>query len=447
MKKVILWALVMGFFSNTAFAGCVDTFGIGAKATALGGAYAAYADNVYALYYNPAGLSQIDSAVFSIGVMGLQPDGKITNFTVEGDDAIKGIDFSTDTDSLIVPTLGAAYPVNEKLTLGLAVYVPFGLDVKWKDDPAKNPASYNCFHSWYIREVVTPGLSYTVNDKLAVGLGVSLGKSMAGDELVFDAFGVDLGQIKVDVEDSFNYSFNVGVMYRPLDHLTVGLTYRSRTDTEFDGDLKIKLNDAGRAFLTANPVLGGVFQPVVDNPPDATVEYDHPDQLQAGIRLITKNNISLEFDLVWTNWASVQESQILQLSGESSAVLGALYPGRRIVYARHWNNTKQIRMGAEWSITDVVTLRCGYFYDPTPIPDDTFDFQWPDGDKKIYNIGAGFNLEKWALETVVTYATAESKRIIGGESGNLNHSYDDHHVSLGADGYILGFGVNVAYQF
>ncbi len=101
-----------------------------------------------------------------------------------------------------------------------------------------------------------------------------------------------------------------------------------------------------------------------------------------------------------------------------------------------------------------MTLRGGYFYDPSPIPDHTFDMLWPDADKKTYSLGAGFNFFKGKLtvDTVVQYIVAESKREIRGESVNLNNSYpgsfgDPGKVSLFADGHLWGYGITVSYRF
>lgn len=43
------------------------------QATALGGAFAAYADDVYAVYYNPAGLTQIKNKQISLGSVNIDP--------------------------------------------------------------------------------------------------------------------------------------------------------------------------------------------------------------------------------------------------------------------------------------------------------------------------------------------------------------------------------------
>jgi len=57
--KLAVLVVVSTFCASFSYAAAVDTFGIGSKATALGGAFSAYADDPFATYYNPAGLTQI----------------------------------------------------------------------------------------------------------------------------------------------------------------------------------------------------------------------------------------------------------------------------------------------------------------------------------------------------------------------------------------------------
>ena len=79
---------------------------------------------------------------------------------------------------------------------------------------------------------------------------------------------------------------------------------------------------------------------------------------------------------------------------------------------------------------------------------------WPDADRKTYSIGAGINFTKHiSLDLVFQYSVAEYKREIGGESVNLNESYSnpvtnkEGHVSMEADGYLLGYGATLTYRF
>ncbi len=65
--------LMLIIFAPSLHAGNVDTQGIGAKATALGGAFSAYGDDPFAVYYNPATLTQIRSAMISLGAHVVKP--------------------------------------------------------------------------------------------------------------------------------------------------------------------------------------------------------------------------------------------------------------------------------------------------------------------------------------------------------------------------------------
>ncbi|RUM87129.1 MAG: long-chain fatty acid transporter, partial [Thermovibrio sp.] len=106
----------------------------------------------------------------------------------------------------------------------------------------------------------------------------------------------------------------------------------------------------------------------------------------------------------------------------------------------------------EYKWSDFLTLRGGYFYDPSPIPDHTFDMLWPDADKKTYSVGAGFHIGRLTIDTVLQYIVAEYKREIGGESVNLNKSYpgvsgNPGRVSMSADGHLWGYGITLSYSF
>ena len=495
MKKFIAISAILLSMTGQAIAGNVESFGIGARATAMGGAYTANASDPYAVYYNPAGLTQIGGPMLSTGVSVMDPNMKAHRFTVEdkdGNPIIGPVNISDESDDLFVPHAGFAMPIGKKLALGIAAYVPYGLNVEWSPNTGKNPAAYNWFHSYYIREVATPTVAYKVNDQFSIGLGISLGKSKSGAERVlyypttaaqamtksFMAQGMSESAasaqantimtmtggklpstkpsalsaipdssyqslllvqtlnsyhnslMKAEMEDDFNYSFNVGFMYKPTNSLALGLTYRSKADAEFDGPVEI--NNVKVA--------------------EAKLDYDHPDQVQVGVRYRPHDKVSMEADVVWTYWRH-NEYQREYFSPY------LILPSNTVkTYDREWNNTNQIRLGIEWQAIDFMTVRAGYFYDPSPIPDKTFDIMWPDADRKTYSVGLGFNLgPNMTLDTTLQYAIAEASRIIGGESEhNLNATYNPlmpaydngaRNVSLEADGNLWGYSATLNYKF
>jgi long-chain fatty acid transport protein len=552
MKKQMLGvfiALIM--FAIPCQAGNNDTFGIGARATALGGAFAAQADDPFALYYNPAGLSWVKKPNFSMGVQVLLPDLNVHDFSVKSptqealgepqDSLVTGPkDFSNDSNALIVPCMGYTMPINDKFHAGFAVYVPWGMELEWDSNPINNPAAFNAYHVYIVREVFSPGISYKINDQLSVGMALSLGKSHDGMEKYLyiasdlahvarqgediasgiiasvnktakkdnpnnpdittvsmaaaalnskwnylDQSQKDLAKLlsslssagiespkevgeffasnydgvparshgsKIEVEmfDHFNISYNLGVLYQPTDTIRLGLTYRSKAKENYQGDMEVIYPD-GTVWTT-----------------DTTLDFTTPDQIQGGIRYKPHKNFSFEMDMVWTQW-SVMERQILKLK---SPLLIQVLPGTPVIdvttgisdHPRNWIDTIQKRFGMEWYANKWLTLRLGYFYDPSPVPDDTMDFQWPDADKKIYSFGLGLNgcafhfknsslgLENLNIDLTFQYGKSEYKRYVGGESHNLNHDFDltefyHRHVQLSASGAVVGFGCNITYAF
>jgi long-chain fatty acid transport protein len=522
VKRFACAAACVLMAASVGYAGSVDTFGIGSRATALGGAYAATADDPFAAYYNPAGLSQIEGKVFSLGAHVVDPTIKLSDFGVKsstnGTPIISPTSFEDESDILIAPHMGYAQKINDKFALGVAAYAPWGLELEWDDNPATNPGSYSAYHSYYKRYGVTPTLSYKVNDKLAFGVGVTIGKSEAGadantyvtpdmqktaTDLVFnasvisqaqaaalgapagtgafdttkdaadvytlmyaqtgekkykdaadimngfnDALIVDVNTIKsvipetassdhsatigMELEDDINYSYNLGVMYKPIETITLGLTYRSECDADFEGDV---FKDGVKVTT-------------------ATMDYNHPQQVQAGVRYQPHAKFSIECDVVWTDW-SINKNQTSKLADPITISVLEDRAGNTLVpktvteesFYREWEDTKQLRFGMEYILNDMITLRGGYFYDPTPIPDNTLDLQWPDADKKTYSLGAGFNFGRYTIDAVLQYTDIEQARMVGGESKNFNHSFGDNTVSASADGYILGGGVTLTARF
>ncbi|RUM46033.1 MAG: long-chain fatty acid transporter, partial [Desulfurobacterium sp.] len=168
--KRFLFLLTALLLPLTAKAGNVDTFGIGAKATALGGAFSAYADDPFAVYYNPAGLTQLNSPILSVGVEILNPKLKVHHFRAKDGNGAPvepyDVSFNDTSDNLTVPHVGFATPLIKNVYFGIAAYIPYGLHIKWNSDTSANPAAYNGFESYYVRGVVTPTIAVKLNDKL-----------------------------------------------------------------------------------------------------------------------------------------------------------------------------------------------------------------------------------------------------------------------------------------
>jgi len=495
MSVILVGFAVMIACTGIATAGLMDTLGLGSKATAMGGAFCAYADDPFAIYYNPAGLTQMDQFTVSTGLHFAYPSIKVNNFHVEGgsikhsygesplsNNEISGYaDISNKERVLPAPHFATAYPFNDQLVAGFAFYAPFGATAYWPE--TNNPGKYNSTFGSFTRIAATPSLSYKVNDRLSFGFGISVGATEVKAERIFyvpDDVRKDLesrinsglsagtknkmqaaldangSKVNAELLDTFNYSYNLGVMYNLSDKVTLGMTYRSRTDSKVSGTVEIEgLPESYGASATGEPIVSKV---------DAETEIDQPPQFQFGLRCKPSEDFSIEIDYVWTKW-SITDGYTLKLEPS------LLNSRSEETFRRDWEDTSQIRFGFEWVADNFVTVRAGYYFDPSPVPDDTFDFASSDIDKTVYSLGLGFNFGKLnfgkfnfgklTFDTVFQYITSEDREssATGVENEPLTASYEflydpdlkveayDQRVTYKASMQIWAFGGTLNFAF
>src|ERR1035441_9160731 len=94
------------------------------EAIARGDAFAATADNPSAIYYNPAGITQMEGANLRLGIYAISPG---IDYKSAG-----GVTAKVNSDFQAVPPLYFVYsPTNLPLSFGLGVYAPYGLAANW----------------------------------------------------------------------------------------------------------------------------------------------------------------------------------------------------------------------------------------------------------------------------------------------------------------------------
>ncbi len=456
VKKLVVTALIYGTLIVQAQAGLVQSFGIGARATAMGEAVSANSADPFAVYYNPAGLADIDQQMITAGANIMHPSGEITDIQFVDqngydwmDNALVSAmvgprDIESDSATIINPGMGYARPLNDRYVFGVAVYAPYGLHANWDQDYAKNPMALYCWRSLYTRTVISPTLGAKLTDTLSFGFGLSLGRSECetGKSYPINPFdpGASIGvhKLLLKADDSFNLSANVGFLYRPSDRLSLGLTYRSKAEGDFKGHVKLNGRRIG----------------------SASMNYDHPEAVQAGVMYRVLPSLTCEVDATWTRWG-INDRQIEIVTLDDDVVLASGMP--KVIpfnHARFWNDITRLQLGVEWQATDTFSLRAGYIWDPTPVPGHTFDLGWPDTDRAIYDVGFGWAIsDNWILDGVIQYVNSRPVRSITGGSDELNHGFgrlfntltrgavETIDVHLNQEGTLWSGGLTVSYLF
>ena len=106
-------------------------------------------------------------------------------------------------------------------------------------------------------------------------------------------------------------------------------------------------------------------------------------------------------DVEWMDWSSTEEEKLAYPNETDATRLSVLNSGNPA--PRDWNSAWSAALGAQYSLSDRLRLRGGYYYHQTPIPADTFETPLPDADSHSLAAGFGYDFTK-SLTLDFTYS-------------------------------------------
>jgi long-chain fatty acid transport protein len=184
-----------------------------------------------------------------------------------------------------------------------------------------------------------------------------------------------------------------GITIRPNDQLALSLVYRHEAKVELD--VKAALDGQVDATLVKVPA-----RYTLDS---YTVDVFIPRQVVLGESYRPTDELSLNLDLTWVNWAAF-ESPIShsQTSLDVQVPPGLIdlppNPKPTNVADPHFQNRIVPRVGIEYRTPLdrhlTLPLRVGYHYDHTPVPDQTGVTNYVDTDRHAFTLGMGVVLHE-----------------------------------------------------
>src|SRR5580658_9383203 len=129
LGKFLPAAIVFGTFAGKVFANGFDLPDQDAFATGRGEAFVATADNPSAIYYNPAGISQLNGDNLRGGLYGIYYN---PSYSPPATAPNAGNTYHSSYNLAGIPQLFYTHTfTNTILSLGLGVYAPFGGNIDW----------------------------------------------------------------------------------------------------------------------------------------------------------------------------------------------------------------------------------------------------------------------------------------------------------------------------
>ncbi|MEW6087985.1 MAG: outer membrane protein transport protein [bacterium] len=413
-RKIFLAVLFFtAAISNSIFAGGIEVREIGAKANAMGGAFRALADDGTAVFWNPAGLTQIKNQNFSFDAPVIQTRAKISqNFYGPG--VIGGYETGEVNQKktwALVPVLAYACDLQkEKLKFGLAVYTQHGLGMEYDffsspDYPAypeidwKGKAAFTSVH---------PAIAGQVNDRVSIGIGVFATRGDLEERGVLVAPGAAVNpalaglNIPIDKHlkgDGWGYGGNAGVLCKVNKEFNCGLTYRSSTRVEVSGDSDVS------AYGPASLGLGLLKSETAPS----SVEITLPANVGFGLVYKPQEKLTLSTDIDWTEWSSFSSFEVTNTVDTTNALITSK---SNLVF--EWKNIVRYSFGLKYNLEKNWNIYGGYYIDPSPIPDRTLTPLIPDsGNKQSFRAAFGYESEKYELILGYEYLTTKSRTVNG----------------------------------
>jgi long-chain fatty acid transport protein len=351
---------------------------------------------------NPAGMTGIAERRVLTGLQFFVPSIEFDAKRVESRGERFGFAPATGSDGgnagivTPVPSLFYVTPVSHRIRFGFSVTGPLGGGVDYGNQFVGRYAVQNAVLGAL---ALTPSVSYAVTDKLSIGAGVSVLYTFFDQKIaVRQPFGAGDATVKFNDLDGWGAQAIIGVQYEFTDRLMLGVVYRSKADTDLEGD--VKTENWRLPFQLANKVK---------------ISWTNPQWLEAGIRYRLNEKATVALNLGWQAWSEFSENELA--IGDKVNVLD-----------RNWDNTWHTGAAFAYDLSDRSHFSVGFTYDSSPVKDEfrTFDFPvdemwklsaaygWSHGENLRFALGATL----YFVGAAAIDQTAQGVRVVGDYSSN-----------------------------
>ena len=363
MRKLFSLSLLT-LASASMFAGGYRVSIQGQKQLAMGHTGVAVVNSAEVAFFNPAGMSFLDKK-FNLSVGGNALFAK-TRYQDSQYNQTAG------TDNLGTPfSLYATYKINDWVSAGLAVYTPYGSSVEW-DKGWKGAHLVNSIDLQAI--FVQPTISFKIEDIFSIGGGpiyangsVNFNRNITPNPL--------LGSTNVDLEAKSitAWGYNVGMMFKLTNEVTLGMDYRSEIIMEARG---------GSANYQDKNAIASLNPAFTDGTFDADLPL--PAELTAGLSYRPNDKWLFAFDYNFTKWSVYKNLDITINNQNPTPVFSE--------NKRDYKDASTYRFGAQYKATNKFTVRGGYYIDESPVQDGYFAPETPRNDSKGYTGGLTYQV-------------------------------------------------------
>lgn len=362
-----------------------------ARATGMASASTAMIDDSSAIFFNPAGIANGRRLDAQAGLMLIAPSFTYTN--------PGGTETKLPFYVVPPPHAYVSGSITKDLAIGVGVFSPYGLLVKWPEGwEGRALSTRSSLATYYIN----PTVAYRFGP-LRIGAGLQI---VRGTVELSQAirFGQQEGRIGLGA-GTWGVGGNGGVQLDLLERmLTLGIHYRSAVKLDFDG----------KAHFDNVP---GAFSPILHDQPVST-SLVQPDTLAMGAAVRPIKELVIDADVVWYGWGKLRSIN-LNFPEDQSGTLNR-------TAVKNFENGVNYHLGGEYAINDNWRARLGALLDPSPAPADTLTPELPDATRLNLAAGgsyvheSGFRVDVGYQFLFLFKKTSSAPQLPGEYGGNVN---------------------------
>ncbi len=353
-----------------------------ARGVSLANGLVGRADDVSALAYNAAGITQLPGTHFMGGLAFISPSGSVENYTASGSHTT-----TAKPATWLAPHAFFSHQLNDTVWLGLGVFSRFGLGNSYSGDWT---GRYNMYDVGVQTISFVPTLALKINNVLSVSAGVDImyGNMYLGTKIPTVTSSMQRFDNDMQLEGSgWGIGGHLGLHMRLNDQWSVGLSYKSQVTLHLNGDVEFSWHGDNLARRSAH------LPEARDCSAEATLQL--PDSIALGIAFKPLNNLSFELGTTWTRWSTYNALNIYMEDYDS-------------INNKEWRDGWNFNASVEYKPFDWWSLRAGFFYETPVIDEDHADFIVPTNGRKTLSLGTGFSWNNWTLDLAYSHIWVNS---------------------------------------
>jgi long-subunit fatty acid transport protein len=372
------------------------------RSAGMGGTGVAFLDSAGAIPTNPALLDQIGKLTISLDAFAIfaQPEAPYTIWHLDA----MGQHYQTyetvrsDRTGAVLPFLGGAYRLFDRVVLGIGVYpvIGQGTAAKYRPAPdelpnviATNQASMGLVEaaeavSVRLLDNLSLGVMWRVTYMIqSVSTPVPTGGAPAG--VLLNAMRTEAVNADIDVTGINFTGLQVGLLYKVVPSLRLGFTYRNKVVVDGTGTTT--------THLGATPIKL-----------DTQSGFTNPHMFRAGLAWTTLNDkllLAADFKYIMYAEAFKELKTVTVMNGKENVKYQPAY----------WKDAYNVQLGAEYKAGDTFRFRAGYIMATSATPEKyALAFMAPPGVSHLVGAGLGIAaLDNLDVDLAAAYVVLQSR--------------------------------------